>query len=112
MTDDVRMTRATAQVPALPDDVDAPNTEKASGMVELPPHVRWSGPPLHYDLSNRQQRARVYEQVLREGNEADIRWFIRVDELIDLWDELVLPRHVRRAWAEWLKRRRGVSLPC
>ena len=43
----------------------------------------------------------VYEQVLREGNEDDIRRFIRVDDLIDMWDELVLPRHVRRAWVDW-----------
>lgn len=37
-------------------------------------------------LSDPRDRARVYEQVLREGNEDDVRWFIRVDELMDLWD--------------------------
>ena len=40
-------------------------------------------------------------QVLREGNDDDVRWFVRVDEVIDLWDELVLPCHVRQAWAKW-----------
>jgi hypothetical protein len=54
----------------------------------------------------------VYEQVLREGNEDDIRRFISVDELIELWDDLVLPRHVRQAWVDWVVRHRGVSLPC
>ncbi len=112
MTDSVRMTRATAQVPAVPDDVDSADVEKAGGVVELPLHIRWSGPPRRYDLSDRRQRARVYEQVLREGNEDDVRRFVRVDDLIDLWNELVLPRHVRQAWAEWLKSHRGVSLPC
>jgi hypothetical protein len=107
-----RLTRATAQVPAVPDDLDIAEVEKVSGVVELPLHIRWSGPPRRYDLADRQQRARVYEQVLREGNEDDVRRFIRADEMIDLWDELVLPRHVRRAWADWLKRRRGVSLSC
>ncbi|MEX1004474.1 MAG: hypothetical protein WD156_03795 [Acidimicrobiia bacterium] len=107
-----RLTRAAAQVPAVPDDLDIAEVEKVSGVVELPLHIRWSGPPRRYDLTDRQQRARAYEQVLREGNEDDIRRFIRADELIDLWDELVLPRHVRRAWADWLKRRRGVSLSC
>jgi len=107
-----RLTRATAQVPAVPDDLDIADVEKVSGVVELPLHIRWSGPPLRYDLADRRQRARVYEQVLREGNEDDVRRFIRADELVDLWDEVVLLRHVRRAWAEWLKRHRGVSLSC
>lgn len=107
-----RLTRAIAQVPALPDDLDDGDFEKVSGVVELPAHVRWSGPPRRYDLADRQQRARVYEQVLREGNEDDVRRFIRVDDLIDMWDELVLPRHVRRAWADWLELHRGVSLSC
>ena len=107
-----RVTRATAQVPALPDDLDSADVEKVSGVVELPLHIRWSGPPRHYDLTDRQQRARVYEQVLREGNDEDVRRFIRADDLIDMWDELVLPRHVRQAWADWLELHRGVSLSC
>ena len=96
----------------MPDDLEAADVEKLTGVVELPLHIRWSGPARLYDLADRQQRARVYEQVLREGNEDDIRRFIRADELIDLWDELVLPRNVRHAWAEWLERHRGVSLSC
>lgn len=65
-----------------------------------------------YDLSVRRDRARVYEQVLREGTEEDVRRFIDVDELIDLWDELVIPRHVRRAWADWLEDHRGINVSC
>ncbi len=107
-----RLTRAVAQAPAVPDDLEDVDVEKASGVVELPVHIRWSGPPRRYDLSDRQQRARVYEQVLREGNEDDIRRFVRVDDLIDMWDELVLPRHVRRAWVDWLELHRSVSLSC
>lgn len=107
-----RVTRATAQVPALPDDLDSADMEKVGGVVELPLHIRWSGPPRHYDLTDRQQRARVYEQVLREGNDDDVRRFIRADDLIDMWDDLVLPRHVRQAWADWLELHRGVSLSC
>jgi hypothetical protein len=107
-----RMTRATAQLPAVPDDLDSADVEKASGVVELPLHIRWSGPARLYGLADRQQRARVYEQVLREGNDDDVRRFISANELIDLWDELVLPRHVRQAWADWLQRHRGVSLSC
>jgi hypothetical protein len=97
---------------AIPDDVDAPEVEKASGRVALPLRVQWSRPRREYDLSDDYDRMRVYEQVLREGTEADVRWFIDVDVLIDLWDEMVLPPHVRQAWARWLGERRGLSLVC
>ena len=67
-------------------------------------HIRWSGPPVTYDLANRADRVRVYEQVLREGSEDDVRFYIEADELRELFDELVLPPPVRRAWAGWLVR--------
>ena len=60
----------------------------------------------------RADRALVYEQVLTEGTDDDVRWFVDVDQLVELWSDLVLPGHVRRAWAEWLKERRGITLPC
>ncbi|MBA3888637.1 MAG: hypothetical protein H0X67_23355 [Acidobacteria bacterium] len=52
----------------------------------------------------------MYEQVLREGTAADVRHVIDVDELIDLWDELVLPRAVSKAWIDWLAQHRKVAL--
>ncbi len=97
---------------AVPDDVDAPGVPKASGLVKLPVRVRWSGPPRHYDLADRDDRARVYEQVLSEGTDDDVRFYIEVDELVALWPDLVLPHHVRLAWAQWLADRRGVTLTC
>ena len=93
---------------AVPDDVDSPAIEKADGVVELPLRVRWSGPPKKYDLDDRGDRLRVYEQVLREGNDDDIRRYIDVEELRRLWHELVLPSHVRRTWVAWF-RDHGVS---
>jgi hypothetical protein len=54
----------------------------------------------------------VYEQVLREGNADDIRRFIDLDELIALWDDLVLPPYVRRAWAAWFHRHGRSDLAC
>ena len=92
---------------AVPEDLDATSRLKATGHVELPLHIRWSGPPIAYDLSNRADRARVYEQVLREGTDDDVRYFVRADQLRELFDELVLPPPVRRAWADWLERHRG-----
>lgn len=96
---------------ATPSDVDDPAIVKARGKVELPLRVRWSGPPKTYDLAQRSDRLRVYEQVLREGTDEDVRRFIEIDELLSLWDELVLPEHVRRAWTEWFASR-GSDVAC
>jgi len=92
---------------AVPADMDAEGMPKAQGMVVLPFHIRWSGPALTYDLEDRSDRARVYEQVLREGTEDDVRFYVDTDALLDLWDDLVLPPNVRRTWAEWFKSHPG-----
>ena len=92
---------------ALPEDLDDPSTRKARGRVELPLHIRWSGPPISYDLNDRSDQARVYEQVLREGTEDDVRFYIEPERLRDLFDDLVLPPPVRRKWAGWLRRHPG-----
>lgn len=108
----VGQARRSTRPPVIPEDVADPAVVKATGLVTLPLRVRWSAPARSYDLADRRQRARVYEQVLVEGGEQDVRDVIDVDELIALWDELYLPDHVRRAWADWLAERRGVELPC
>lgn len=89
---------------AVPEDLDDPSLPKAKGQVELPLHIRWSGPSVTYDLTDRGDRARVYEQVLREGTEEDVRLYVEADELRELFDDLVLPPEVRRAWVDWLRR--------
>ncbi len=85
---------------SVPDDIDV--CEKARGVVQLPHSLQWSGPRRRYDLAIPADRARVYEQVLRERTEQDLRRFIRVDALIallgDLWrrpatDERVGAKH-------------------
>ncbi len=108
----VGQARRSKRPPVIPDDVADPAVVKATGLVTLPLRVRWSAPAHSYDLADRRQRARVYEQVLVEGVEQDVREIIDVDELVALWDELYLPDHVRRAWAEWLAERRGLELRC
>ena len=94
---------------AVPADLDNPSLPKASGRIELPPHIRWSGPPLTYDLNDRSDRARVYEQVLREGTADDVRFYVDAERLLELWDELVLPPAVREAWTSWIERRRHAA---
>ena len=94
---------------AVPADLDDQSLPKASGRIELPLHIRWSGPPLTYDLNDRSDRARVYEQVLREGTADDVRFYVDADRLLELWDELVLPLAVREAWTGWIERRRHTA---
>jgi hypothetical protein len=96
---------------ALPDDLDEPQG-RARGIVELPQHVYWSGPQRTWNLDDRRQQAQLYEIVLSEGTDDDVRRFIDVDDLIDLWGEMWLAPHVRQAWAAHLQRLRGVLLAC
>ncbi len=71
----------------------------AVARVTLPLHLQWSKQDRGFDLGDRQQRARVYETVLREGRPADIRAFVDGALLVDLWHDLVLPPDLRGAWA-------------
>lgn len=96
----------------IPEDIDAPDVEKAEGVVELPLRVRRSGPARVYDLTNRADRARLYEFVLAEGTVDDVRRYVRLDQVVELWPELVLPRHVRQAWSNWLAARRHITVAC
>jgi hypothetical protein len=89
---------------AVPDDLGS--SVKARGRVELPFHIRWSGPPLSYDLDDGADRARVYEHVLHEGTESDVRFYVEAEQLLELWDELVLPPAVREVWAPRIARLR------
>lgn len=78
-------------------------------LIELPLHLKWSGPRV-YDLSDLQQRRRVYEIVLREGRAADIRRYINPDELLQMWNDLVLPENIRIAWRDYFLYKRRVRV--
>jgi len=52
------------------------------------------------DMAVNNDRLRIYEQVLREGTEADVRHYVDPRELAELFDELVLPPTVRQKWEE------------
>ena len=47
--------------------------------------------------------------VMTEGIEDDVRFYIDIDVLLKVWDELWLSPHVRDAWYVWLRRRRLVA---
>lgn len=78
-------------------------------MVELPLHLNWSAPGRVFDLRSRADRARVYEIVLQEGRPADILAYVDGALLLDLWDELVLPRTVRSMWTPAIRASGGTA---
>ncbi|MFB9905928.1 helix-turn-helix domain-containing protein [Allokutzneria oryzae] len=82
----------------VPSSLPRLEPRKAFAKVVLPLHLNWSSPGTVVDLSDRRQRALCYEVVLREGGADDIREYVDGALLVDLWDELVLPREVRAFW--------------
>lgn len=88
---------------AVPEDLD--DTAPVDGVVRLPPWIRWSGSPVAYDLANPRHLRSVYEQVLREGTEDDVRQYLRASVLAEVWDDLYLPSYVRAAWEPWFRGR-------
>jgi transcriptional regulator with XRE-family HTH domain len=82
--------------------------EQALATVELPLSVNWSEPGRAFRLSDRGDRALVYELVLTEGNEEEFLRYVDGTLLVDVWDEIVLPRVVRAAWAPLIDPIRGV----
>lgn len=101
---------ATARGPGLwvPDRLWRLPVRRALATVTLPLHLNWSEPGRTSDLSDRGRRARVYEVVLREGTPDDIRSIIDGALLVDLWDDLVLPRALRSAWDPVIRAELGV----
>lgn len=82
----------------VPDRLPRLTVSHAMRTVVLPLHLNWSEPGRSFALSNRADRARAYEIVLREGQPTDITTYVDGVLLVDLWDELVLPRELRAAW--------------
>lgn len=89
---------------AIPDDIEDRSLPKAAGKVSLPRHIAWSF-PFVYDLDDRKQLRAAYARVMTEGLDDDVRLFIDIDKLLDIWDELWLSPHVRTAWGAWLRAR-------
>ena len=83
----------------VPDRLPRLDVARALAAAEPPLHLNWSAPGRVFDLRSRADRARVYEIVLQEGLPADILTYVDGALLVDLWDNLVLPRAVRSAWA-------------
>ena len=89
---------ARGRVYQVPDQLPSLPPHRALATVTLPLSLNWSQPGREYRLKDRSERARVYEAVLREGDAHDVLTYIDGVLLVDLWDELVLPRDLRAAW--------------
>lgn len=76
----------------------------ASGVVELPLHLFWSGRDSRdswFSLDEGPGRRVVYRTVLREARSPDdLATFLNGDVLTVLWADIVLPKVVRMAWEE------------
>lgn len=89
---------------AIPDDLgDRPATVR-TGCVMLPNRSAWSG-QLECDLDDPRDRAHVYELVMTEGTEDDVRTYIDLDVLLGMRDTMWLAPRGREKWADYLRSR-------
>lgn len=96
-----------ARSASVPDHLPDLSATEALRSVELPLHIEWSSRRRTVDLADRRQRARIYEVVLREGRPVDIESIVDGALLVDMWNELVLPRRLREAWQPLVDEARG-----
>jgi transcriptional regulator with XRE-family HTH domain len=82
----------------VPDRLPRLSPERAFVTVRLPVRLNWSQPGRNFRLSDRHDRARVYEIMLTEGQPDDLEQYVDGALLVDIWPDLVLPRNVRAAW--------------
>ncbi len=82
---------------SVPSSLPRLEPARAFARVQLPQHVAWSGQD-GFNLALRSERGKAYEILLAEGLPEDIATFVDGALLIDLWDDLFLPHHVKTAW--------------
>lgn len=75
--------------------------------VTLPTRLDWSPRAGQRDLRDAEQRAGAYAQVLDEGTPADVRFWIDPDELVALWPDVPVARHMRAPVGELVAALRG-----
>ena len=72
---------------------------KATGRVELPLHVAWSGRRV-YDVGDDDQGLVLYALLLAEAQREDLERFVHRESLVSMWPRLrrLLGPHARREW--------------
>lgn len=94
---------------AVPSSLPRLQPALALAVITLPLHLSWSGPERQFAMRNRDERARVYEIVLREGGPEDVLAYVDGVLLVELWDELVLPRALKAAWSPIIEQAMAVA---
>jgi hypothetical protein len=87
------------RLPSSLDDLKGP----ATGKVELPLHVAWSGRRV-YDVGEEDQRLVLYALLLAEAQREDLERFLHRESLVSMWPRLrrLLGPHARRDWEQKL----------
>ena len=88
----------------IPDDLADRTVAPLRGRVKLPNRIAWSGQG-HFDLDDRRDRMYVYQLVMTEGTPDDMRRYIDLDHLLEMWHHMWLPPYVREIWDRWLRDR-------
>lgn len=96
----VKRALARGRTTLVPTSLPRLTLRQALATITLPLHLNWSQHNREFKLAERDQRALVYEIVLREGTPQEVLTYIDGALLVDLWNSLVLPRDVRAAWSE------------
>ena len=83
------------RMPSSLEDLKGP----ATGRVELPLHVAWSGRRV-YDVDQDDQRLVLYALLLAEAQREDLERFVHRESLVSMWPRLrrLLGPHARREW--------------
>ena len=81
-------------------------TGPTTGVVELPFHLYWSDDNNTFNLSKRARLRTMYQIVLTEGSADDVRSYINLALLIDIWNELWLSPAVHEEWDHWIEANR------
>ncbi|WP_107704768.1 helix-turn-helix domain-containing protein [Nocardioides allogilvus] len=78
---------------------------RAFSTVLLPgPDDHWPAPRRLYYLHERNDRARAYELILRDGSPSDLLDYVDGVLLVDIWKDLDLPGPIRRAWQPLIRK--------
>jgi excisionase family DNA binding protein len=86
------------------------DTGPVNEVVELPFHLYWSDDNNRFDLSKHARLRSMYQIVLTEGSDQDIRTYIKRSLLIDVWNELWLSPAVHEAWDSWIEAHRHATV--
>jgi len=87
------------RLPSSLEDLKGP----ATGRVELPLHLAWSGRRV-YDVGDQDQRLVLYAMLLAEAQREDLERFLHRESLVTIWPRLrqLLGPHARREWERQL----------